>query len=283
MVELDFEQTGDVALDNLLQEVQEEVQATYDFLLPDAMVQEAVHNACAFFNMPEVPIVNSEGVCVWPNSTETLSDDVFGFSRAQMMEMGISGGDSLTLVYTHECAHRALQDYEGMEGKDKELACDFFAGVHASIADINMEQLSDALGQSMETETHPAGELRVEAMEFGKTVADEMAAQGTPLTFENCMKRFEDFLSEHPVDVADVSSSRTEAFTDPISFGSAYTQSEYINKAENCYKEADRYTEKASRCEDSSDVKHNLDEAKKWRQRGDEYMQQAKYADKEKQ
>lgn len=280
MVELDFEQTGDVALDHLLQEVQAEVQATYDFLLPDEMVLEAVHNACAFFDLPEVPIVNSEGVCVWPNSAETFSDDVFGFSRSQMMEMGIRGEDSLTLVYTHECAHRALRDYEGIEGKSEELACDFFAGVHASIADIDTEQLADALGQTIGSDTHPAGELRVEAIEYGRSVAEELASQGIPLTFENCVERFEDFLAEHPVYAEVLPSEKTEAFADPVSFGSAYSKEEYVNKAENCYKEADIYTDKANRSESSSDVKHNLDEAKKWRQRGDEYMQKAKYADK---
>lgn len=280
MVELDFEQTGDVALDHLLQEVQAEVQATYDFLLPDEMVLEAVHNACAFFDLPEVLIVNSEGVCVWPNSAETFSDDVFGFSRSQMMEMGIRGEDSLTLVYTHECAHRALQDYEGIEGKSEELACDFFAGVHASIADIDTERLSDALGQTIESDTHPAGELRVEAIEYGRSVAEELASQGIPLTFENCMERFEEFLAEHPADAEDSFVPRAEAFADPVSFGSAYSKEEYVNKAENCYKEADIYTDKANRSESSFDVKHNLDEAKKWRQRGDEYMRKAKYADK---
>ena len=66
-----------------------------------------------------------------------------------------------------------------------------------------------------------------------------------------------------------------------ISFGSAYTQSQYIEKAENCYKEADKYYDKAMRDEKPSDKEHDLTQAEKWRQRGDEYMSKSKYADKD--
>ena len=117
MENTDYGQTGDIALDNLLQETQQQIQETYDFILPDTMVHDAIEHACTFFNLPEVPVVDSTGVCVWPNTPGTPFDDVFGFDRAQMMEMGIQGEDALTLVYTHECAHRALQDWEGIDGK----------------------------------------------------------------------------------------------------------------------------------------------------------------------
>ena len=36
----------------------------YEFLIPDETITSAVSNACEFFGLPEVPIVNSEGVCV---------------------------------------------------------------------------------------------------------------------------------------------------------------------------------------------------------------------------
>lgn len=82
MTTIDFEPTGDVALDPLLYEAQCEIQATYDFLLPDEMVAGAIHKACDFFGLPEVLVIHSSGVCVWPQDTDTVWDDVFGFSRA---------------------------------------------------------------------------------------------------------------------------------------------------------------------------------------------------------
>jgi hypothetical protein len=100
-----------------------------DKTLPDEMVVNAVRRACKFFGIPEVPIVNAHGACVWPNDTRTYNDDVFGFNREQLMSLGISGEDSLTLIYTHECAHRTLQGAYN-DAWEEELACDFFAGVH---------------------------------------------------------------------------------------------------------------------------------------------------------
>lgn len=58
---------------------------------------------------------------------------MFGFSREQMMEMGIQDEDTLTLVYTHECVHRVLQNMNGFEGNVEDLACDYFFGIHAAL------------------------------------------------------------------------------------------------------------------------------------------------------
>lgn len=198
MTTIDFEPTGDVALDQLLYEAQCEIQATYDFLLPDEMVTGAIHKACDFFGLPEVPVIHSSGVCVWPQDTDTVWDDVFGFSRAQMMEMGIQGEDTLTLVYTHECAHRALQGVDGLDGKAEELACDYLSGVHAAMSGIDATGFEQALSQTMESDSHPSGSLRVEAIEYGQKAVEEMNALHIPLTLENCMELFDGFLDEHP-------------------------------------------------------------------------------------
>lgn len=249
----------------------------YEFVLPDEMVMQAVETACSFFDLPEAPVINSDGVCVWQNNTSTTFDDVFGFNREQMVDMGIISTDALTLVYSHECAHRALQDYEGIDGKSEELACDYFAGIHAELHDMDTSRFEEALGQTEGSETHPNGELRVEAIEYGRQVAADMIAQGETPTFGSCMDRFDEFLSEH--DDALFHNDQFGHGGADISFGSAYTKEEYVAKAENCYKEADKYTDKALRAEKASDKAHNLAEAEKWRRRGDEYMQKAKYAD----
>lgn len=172
----------------------------YEFLIPDEEITAAVGNACEFFGLPEVPIVNSEGVCVWSYDTQTTLDDVFGVNREQLSDMGIISNDSITLAYTHECAHRALQSYYDISGKDEELACDFFSGLHAGLNDLDSTQIEDALGRTIGGDTHPEGQLRIEAIEYGKQVAADMEAQGIIPTFDNCMDRFGDFLSEHSED-----------------------------------------------------------------------------------
>lgn len=282
MTAFDYEPTGDVQLDAFLQETQEVIQGNNDFILPDEMVSDAIHRACEFFNLPDAPFIGDTSVCVWPKDITTVYDDVFGFSRQQMMEMGISGEDSLTLVYTHECAHRALQDNSTLTGKEQELACDFFAGMHAGIDGIDTQPLVDALCDTVESDSHPSGALRAAVINFGKETVEEMLGEGVPLTFDNCMERFEDFLSEQDLSASFEASapSHHTSHGEDISFGSGWSAEEYIEKANNCYKEADYYEKKAARCDDPDDVRHNLNEAKKWRQRGDEYMQKAKYADR---
>ena len=249
-----------------------------EFLISDEAVTAAVSNACNFFGLAEVPIVNNEGVCVWTNSVQTTFDDVIGVNREQLSDMGIISDDSLILAYTHECAHRALQGYNTYEGYLEELVCDYFAGIHAGLNDIDSDQFEEALGQTEGGETHPDGGLRVEAIEYGKQIAADILALGITPTFEYCLDRFEDF----PISNSEMSSAinHSDNHASEVSFGSAYTKDEYVAKAENCYKEADKYYDKAQRDERPSDKAHDFEQSEKWRKRGDEYMGKAKYADK---
>lgn len=252
----------------------------YEFLIHDETINEVVSKACGFFGLPEVPIVNSEGVCVWSNDVHTMFDDVLGVNREQLSDMGMISDDSLKLAYTHECAHRALQGYDNYEGSQEELVCDYFAGIHAGLNDIDSEQFEEALGKTTGSETHPNGTLRVEAIEYGKQVASDIKAQGFEPTFEYCLDRFDDFQSINP-NLSSVDDC-IEHHDSIISFGSAYSKEEYVAKAENCYKEADKYYEKSMRDEKAADKDHDFEQAEKWRRRGDEYMNKSKYAEKNK-
>ena len=165
----------------------------YDFIISDADITTAVSNACSFFGLPEVPIVNSEGVCVWSNDVHTTFDDILGVNREQLYDMGMISDDSLKLAYTHECAHRALQGYDNYEGTQEELVCDYFAGIHAGLNNIDADQFEEALSKTTGSETHPNGALRVEAIEYGKQIASDIKTQGIEPTFEYCLDRFDDF------------------------------------------------------------------------------------------
>lgn len=199
---IDFHPTGDVVFDHLMQEVNAEIQATNDFILPDEMVASAVDRACKFFHLPEAPIINSAGSCVWPNDPGTPFDDVFGFNRKELMEMGIQGEDSLTLVYTHECAHRALQSYNDLDPWEHELACDFFAGIHAGMKGIGTSNFEEALGNTQGSSSHPTGSLRADFIEYGKDIVHEMQARHVPVTFEGCLERFNAHLIEEEATIA---------------------------------------------------------------------------------
>lgn len=164
-------------------------------VLPDEMVINAVQHACDFFGIPEVPVVNAHGACVWPNDTSTFEDDVLGFNREQLMSLGISGEDSLTLIYTHECAHRMLQGaYNDLW--EEELAGDYFGGIHAGIKGINIDNFEASLGTTEGSYTHPNGALRAHFIEYGKEIAQKMIARGIEPTFDNCLEYLNMHLKE---------------------------------------------------------------------------------------
>lgn len=170
-------------------------QAIDNVLLPDAMVASAVHRACDFFGMPTpASVLDDNGVCVYNGDPTTIFDDVMGFSRLQMIKMGIQGEDSLTLVYTHECAHRALQNISyTIDPWHEELACDFFAGVNAAMNNMDASNFQNALGSLPGGDTHPNGQLRAEFIEYGQQVVEYMQERGIEVSFENCIQ----FLNQH--------------------------------------------------------------------------------------
>lgn len=172
-----------------------EIGALNDIILPDEMVVSAVQRACDFFNIPEIPVINAEGTCVWPGDSTTLEDDVFGFNREELMSLGISGEDSLTLIYIHECAHRTLQGAYN-EPWEEELACDFFAGIHAGLNHINIDNFEASLGTTEGGSSHPNGALRAEFIEYGEEVAKEMLERGIEITYDGCLERLNNHLED---------------------------------------------------------------------------------------
>lgn len=166
-----------------------------DCVLPDDMVLQAVSRACEFFNIPEVPVYNSDSVCVWPKDNKILNDDIFGFNRQELMELGVRGEDSLTLIYTHECAHRALQG-KMKDAWEEELACDFFSGLNAGLNNINIDNVEASLGSTEGGPTHPHGALRVQFIEAGQKLAHEMQLDNNDITFEDCLSKFEKYYQE---------------------------------------------------------------------------------------
>lgn len=166
-----------------------------DMTLPDEMVLSAVSRACDFFGIPEAPVINAQGTCVWPNDSSTYDDDVLGFNREQLMGLGVSGEDSLTLIYTHECAHRTLQSIY-TDDWEEELACDFFAGVHAGMKGMNIDNFEASLGQTSGGDSHPNGALRAEFIEYGKQIAEEMQARNIEVTYEGCIARLNQHLED---------------------------------------------------------------------------------------
>ena len=156
-------------------------------------VNASIQSASDFFNM-ESPMIVSEGwtTGVFNRNLTTVNDDVLIFNPDQLQSMGITEKEGLDLVMTHENTHRALQGMEtGFSEHQEELCCDYMSGVRAGLNSMNTEQMVNSLASTPETITHPAGELRVEAIQEGQEFASKFLAEnGHAPTFDDCLEHF---------------------------------------------------------------------------------------------
>lgn len=173
----------------------DDIHSHYDGLT-DGDISQSVHEASTFFNMNDpAAIQESWTTGVFTNMDLTPDDDVLVFSREQMFDMGITDKEGFDLVMTHEGAHRMLQglhEQTGFDSHQEELCCDYMAGVRAGLNDMNFTKMQLSLADASESETHPAGYARVEAIEKGVEFAHEyMKEHGTAPTFSDCLEHFE--------------------------------------------------------------------------------------------
>lgn len=163
--------------------------------LTDDVVLQSVQEASDFFNMNAPMDVHEDwttGVMTGMNFTE--NDDVLVFNREQMTEMGITDKEGFDLVMTHEGAHRALQGLNtGFNSHQEELCCDYMAGVRAGLNGLDEGKMAASLENALESETHPDGAARVEAIEAGVSFAHSYmeSHNGQSPTFSDCLEHFE--------------------------------------------------------------------------------------------
>lgn len=136
--------------------------------------------ACDFFEMPmpvriedftDQPFGQTMFISSNPNS---FADDILCYDLEELKHLGIYGKDAFTLVLTHECTHRLLQNTK-MPGLDdgrweEELCCDFFMGVRAGLDHISyksFEIVQAGLASCVGARSHPIGILRKEVLSYG--------------------------------------------------------------------------------------------------------------------
>ncbi len=171
-----------------------DVRMNYGETLTDEMIVNSVQQASDFFNI-ENPMAIAEDwtTGVYPNMDISPIDDVLIFNREQLVGMGITEQESLDLVMTHECAHRALQgiSHLGFDSHKEELCCDFMAGVRAGLNGIDVSQMENSLADTPVSDTHPGGAHRVDSIEEGYKFAQEYyATHGVAPTFSDCLDYF---------------------------------------------------------------------------------------------
>ena len=168
----------------------------YSFDLTADQIVQSVQDASAFFNidMPaSIQYGEMTGVCT--RLASIMGDDILYVDPDQMTNMHITDQQAFDLVMTHEGAHRALQGLDtNFTSHQEELCCDMMAGIRAGLNDLPAEAIEcmkASLADTLESNTHPAGTLRVEIIDEGVKFAHEYYEQNhcAPSLYE-CIDHF---------------------------------------------------------------------------------------------
>lgn len=192
-------------MDDFLKRCQQRFQR---FGLSDADVHDAIKSACDFFNIPMPRMIQDltnvqNGQTMFVNwDRGSYYDDVLCFNMQQLIDMKVDSKDAFSLVMTHECGHRVLQNtqFPGVANGqwESELCPDFFMGCRAGLW--NMDAIDKVVMGLILTDgspSHPEGTLRALFIRQGKYIAPEMHRRGIPLTIQNLINEFMAFRQQH--------------------------------------------------------------------------------------
>ena len=185
-------------MDDFLKRCQQRFQR---FGLSDADVYEAIKSACDFFNIPMPRMIQDltnvqDGQTMFVNwDRGSYYDDVLCFNMQQLIDMKVDSKDAFSLVMTHECGHRVLQNtqFPGVANGqwESELCPDFFMGCRAGLWNMNaIDKVVMGLILTDGSPSHPEGTLRALFIRHGKHIAPEMHRRGIPLTIQNLINEF---------------------------------------------------------------------------------------------
>lgn len=157
--------------------------------VPGYQIEAAAHSACNFFGLPDIPLQEGDTIGVYTFNTDYVNDDVFQYNVDQFKEMNLSSFEDQTKVWTHECGHRILQKMYGNSWAN-ELGADFFVGIREEMLGLGKSNFEKTLGSTKASYSHPGGDLRIKAIEYGRQVAAEMKKNGIVPTWENCLQKY---------------------------------------------------------------------------------------------
>lgn len=143
---------------------------------------DGVESACAFFDIAMPALIvdmtkNSNGQTMFLDSDkESFEDDIICYDLEQLLKLGVKNVLAYSLVMTHECAHRILQN-TNLPGREhgqweEELAADFFVGVRAGLEGFPhavFNAVRSGLEKGTGAKSHPCGWLRSEIISYGYT------------------------------------------------------------------------------------------------------------------
>ena len=170
-------------------------------------IEEAVRSACDFFLIPMPRMIQDmtnvhNGQTMFVNwDRMSYEDDVLCFNMQQLVDMKVDSKDAFSLVMTHECAHRVLQNtqFPGINNGiwEHELAADFLMGCRAGLWNMDDSKIKVGLILTDGSPTHPEGVIRALFIRQGKYKAIEMRNKSIPLSVQNLLNEFMAYRQEN--------------------------------------------------------------------------------------
>ena len=170
-------------------------------------VEDAIKSACDFFHIPMPRMIQDltnahNGQTMFVNfNPSSYEDDVLCFNMQQLVDMKVDSKDAFSLVMTHECAHRVLQNtqFPGINNGiwEHELAADFLMGCRAGLWGMNDSKIRVGLILTNASPTHPEGALRALFVRHGMYKAIEMRDNSVPLSIQNLLNEFMAYRQEN--------------------------------------------------------------------------------------
>ena len=155
-------------------------------------IEEAIKSACDFFNIPMPRLI--QDLTNVQNGQTMFVNDVLCFNMQQLMDMKVDSRDAFSLVMTHECAHRVLQNtqFPGINNGiwEHELAADFLMGCRAGLWGMDDSKIRVGLILTNGSMTHPEGTIRALFVRHGMYKAIEMRNNLIPLSIQNLLNEF---------------------------------------------------------------------------------------------
>ena len=177
--------------------------------------ENAINEVCNFFGIPAPAFIQDltdhpQGNTMFVDRNRlSYADDIICYSMEQLKALGVNSKDAFSLVMTHECTHRVLQN-TNLPGLDhgqweQELCCDYFMGVRAGLDKITVEALQsvrNGLAQSEGSKSHPNGQLRYDVISYGWTWVGNMdLIQRRRRTFKEYLAIFEQWRQKHAEEI----------------------------------------------------------------------------------
>lgn len=152
-------------------------------------VEASAHSACKFFGLPDIVVQEGDTICVYRGLDIFPDKDVFEYNLHQFKQMGCTNFEDMSKVWAHECGHRLLRmDFPSPWAQ--ELGADFFAGVRSQMLGLPIGNFEKFLGHTQGSLSHPSGEMRIQAIKFGRDTVKDMLAKGQTPTLESCKAAF---------------------------------------------------------------------------------------------